>query len=92
MLPEGQSERAMVTLVDMETEGLVFRAIAQVDESGDYRFDDVPFGTYEVSAIGPDGYLSPEPVQLGISEKANESIDFTLNVITDQVHIPFYSH
>lgn len=81
----------VMTLVDMESEGLAYRSMARTDASGAYHFPNVPHGFYELQVEPPAGYLPVEPVQLAISDRPNETIDFALDAITTTIYVPYLS-
>ena len=79
---------AIVKLVDMKTEGETYIGYIKTDESGSYRFTNVPHGTYQVQVEAPNGYLASEAIQLAIDETGHDSINFTLDAASSTLYLP----
>jgi hypothetical protein len=61
------------------------------DAAGTFTFANVPQGSYELRITPPVGYVAPEPVQLAVTDEANEMIEFMVESNTSTIFLPMIS-
>jgi len=73
-LPVTEASGLSLELVDLETDGATYQAITTTDATGQFYFDSVPYGAYELRRPAFTSSLAFEPVQLTVGAEPNEAL------------------
>ena len=77
----------IVTLLDLESNGLLFQSVAAVMADGRYLIDEVAAGEYLLLVESADGHRQT-PVLLAVTSTQTVNVDLVINDVTYMLYLP----